>query len=802
MSNRFRDVRHAIKALLKQPTFTLVAVLTLALGIGGNVAIFSVVNGMLLQPLPYANQARVWSISERSPDFPDDMAVSSADYFDWKDRQQGFDDLALFRGSSLTLTGAGEPERIPVTLATANLLSVLGASPISGRGFRPEDDRPGAEPVVIVGHGLWQRRFGGRRIVGEAIVLDGRPRTVIGIMPPEFGFPEFAQLWVPLALNPVEEVRGRHMYSAIGLLKLDTSPERALTDLTGIAKQLEASYPATNTDIGVRIEPLRERSLPGDLRLAFVLLMCVVGFVLLIACANVANLLLGRAVVRDREMAVRISLGASRWRVIRLLLAESLVLACIGSLLGLVVGRAARDALVRSVPIEIPLWMRFDISGTVLVFVAALTALTALTFGLAPALRASRPNLNEALKEAGTRSATGSTGRLRNALVVGEVAIALVLLVASGLTMRAFVRLTNVDPGFDAARVLTMRVVMPQSDFATADRRRAFVEDLQRALGALPGVERGALTSSLPLGGSNTATSFVVEGEPPPPPGRSAIANLSMVTPGYFETMRISCRAGRTFTERDGVPNTPPVAIVNESLARAHWAGADPVGKRISFGDGTKAAWLTVVGVVADVRHQGLDVPVRQSIFVPHKQNPSAFMTLVVKASVAPLSLVDGVRRLIRERDRNMPISDVFTMERVVVRSMWNIRLFSWIFGVFGVVALVLAVIGVYGVVSYSVAQRSREIGIRMALGAGAPEVLAMVIRQGMVLALAGLAVGLVAALAATRVMRALLYGISPTDPLTFAAVIAVLVASALIACYVPARRATKVDPLTALRYE
>jgi len=802
MSNRFRDLRHAIRALLKQPTFTVVAVLTLALGIGGNVAIFSIVNSMLLQPLPYANQARVWSINERSPAFPDGMSVSSADYFDWKDRQQVFDGMALFRGSSFTLSGVDEPERIQGTLTSADLLSVLGARPISGRGFRPEDDRPGAEPVVLVGYGLWQRRFGGRPIVGQSILLDGRPRTVIGIMPAEFGFPEFAQLWVPLALNPAEEVRGRHMYNAIGLLTRGTSPEQALTNLTGIAKQLEQSYPATNTDVGVLIEPLRERSLPGELRLAFVLLMCVVGFVLLIACANVANLLLGRAVSRDREMAVRISLGASRWRVVRLLLAESLVLAAAGSVLGLVLGRTARDALIRSVPIEIPLWMRFDIDATVVVFVALLTAVTALTFGLVPALRASRPDLNEALKDAGTRSATGNTGRLRNALVVGEVAIALILLVASGLTMRAFVRLMNVHPGFDAANVLTMRVVMPPADYGTAGRRRAFVEELQRGVRVLPGVERAAFSSSLPLGGGTTATSFVAEGEPPPPPGRSAIANLAVVTPGYFETMRIPCLAGRTLTDRDGVPDTPPVAFVNETLARAHWAGTDPVGKRISFGDGTKPSWLTVVGVVGDARHQGLDVPVRQSIFVPHRQNPSAFMTLVIKASVEPLSLVEVVRQRIRQNDRNMPVFDVFTMERVVVRSMWNIRLFSWIFAVFGVVALVLAVIGVYGVVSYSVAQRTREIGIRMALGAGAPEVLAMVLRQGMVLALAGLAVGLVAAAAVTRVMRALLYGISPTDPLTFAAVTAVLVAAALIACYVPARRATKVDPLIALRYE
>ena len=800
MASWLGEFRVAFRALLKQPGFTLVAVVTLALGIGANVAIFAVVNGMLLQPLPYPNQARVLSIDERSLMFPDGMSVSLANYLDWRDRQRMFESMTIFQETAFTLTGVSDPERINGTEASADLLSTLGVMPISGRGFRPDDGRPGAARVVLVGYGLWQRRFGGEPIVGRTIELDREPYTVVGVMAKEFGFPEFAQLWVPMRVDPAAAAttRASHAYSVIATLKPGVSEEQGRTNLATIARQLAQAYPKTNLDVGVLTQPLRERSLPGELRLAFVVFMAVVAFVLLIACANIANLLLGRAVTRDREMAVRAALGASRWRILRLLMAESLLIAAAGSALGVLVGRGARDALVASVPIEIPIWMRFDIDATVVAFVVFLAVVAAVAFGLLPALRASRPDLVAALKESGTRSATGGAGRLRTVLVVAEVAIAAVLLVSGGLVVRGFVRLMNVDPGFRPSNLLTLRVVLPAAVYDTEDRRRASVDEALRRIRTLAGVEQAAVVSSLPLAGGTSNYTIAIEGAPTPPPEREPIAGFMVTSTGYFETLGIPLRKGRTFDEHDG-PGTDPVVVVSESLALRHWPGQNPVGKRIGLG---RLGWMTVVGVVGDVRQRGLDVPIRDTMYVPHVQQPSRGFTVVVRTVSSPLALVDPVRRTIHGLDRDLPISSVFTMDRVMVRSLWQPRLFSWIFGVFAGAALLLAVVGVYGVVSYSVAQRTREIGIRVALGAGRGRIRAMVLNQGMRATFVGLGIGLACAVAVTRLMGALLYGMSPTDPITFGFVTLVLAATALVACLVPALRATSVDPIVALRYE
>ncbi len=804
MSSWFREIRHAVRTLMKQPGFVLVAVVTLALGIAANVAIFAIVNGMLLQPLPYGNQARVLSVDERSPSFPDGMAVSLADFLDWREHQQVFESMAIFQESAFTLTGVDEPERINGTLTSTDLLSVLGVTPIAGRGFREEDGRPGAEKVVLIGYGLWQRRFGGEAIVGRTIELDREPHTVIGVMSKDFGFPEFAHLWVPMRIDPaaVANTRGSHSYSAIGLLKPGIGAEKARANLATIARQIEQAYPKSNTDIGVRTEPLRERSLPGELRLGFVVFMAVVGFVLLIACANIANLQLGRAVTREREIAIRSALGADRWRIRRLLMTESLLIAAAGSVLGLLLGRGMRDALVASVPIEIPIWIRFDIDATVVAFVVALTVATGVIFGMLPSLRASRQDLAPSLRESGTRSATGGTGRLRTLLVVAEVTIAAVLLVSSGLVIRGFLQLMNVDPGFRSANILTLRVVLPEAEYGTEDRRRAFVEDLRLRLGALANVQGAAITSSLPLGGGVSSYTISIEGATLPP-GRNPYATLGVISPGYFETLGIKLLKGRTFDERDGRPGTDPVVIVNETLARIHWPGQDPIGKRFKFGDPSATnPWMMVIGVVGDVRQRSLDTPIRQGMYVPLAQRPPRGLTVILRTATPPLALVDAARRTIRDIDRNLPVSNVFTMDRVIVRSLWQPRLFSWIFAVFGTVALALAVVGVYGVVSYSVAQRTREIGIRMALGAEAGQVRTDVLRQGMTATAIGVAIGLAGAMAVTRVMGALLYGMSPTDPATYGFVTLVLAVTALVACLVPARRATKVDPLVALRSE
>jgi putative ABC transport system permease protein len=805
MSHWIHEIRYAVRTLLKQPGFALVAVVTLALGIGANVAIFAVVNGMLLQPLPYGNQARVLSLLERNPTSPRGMTLSIADFLDWRERQQVFESMAVFQESAFTLTGVDEPERIRGTVTSTELLPVLGVTPISGRGFRAEDGLPGANKVVLIGYGLWQRRFGGESIVGRTIELDREPHTVIGVMAKDFGFPEFAHLWVPLRIDPVAaaDARGNHSYQAIGLLKAGVSEEKARANLATIARQLEQAYPRTNTDIGVYTEPLRERSLPGELRLGFVVFMAVVAFVLLIACANIANLLLGRAVARDREMAVRVALGSGRWRILRLLMAESLLIAAAGSVLGLLLGRLMRDALVASVPIEIPIWMRFDIDATVGIFVVALTVVSGVTFGLLPSLRASRHDVTAALKESGTRSTTGGAGRSRTLLVVAEVAIAVVVLVGSGLVIRSFMRLMQINPGFRSSNLLTLRVALPEAAYGTEDRRRAFVDEALPRIRSLSGVEQAAIVSALPLSGSFSTTSISIEGAPPPLPGRNPMAGFAAASGGYFETMGIPLKRGRTFNERDGRPGTDPVVIVNETLAARHWPGQDPVGKRFKLGDASSPRpWMTVVGVVGDTRLLTLDEPIRDGMYVPHPQLPTRGFTVVVRTATAPLVLVDPVRRTIHDMDRHLPISDVFTMDWVVVRSLWQPRMFSWIFGAFGAVALVLAVVGVYGVVSYSVAQRTREIGIRVALGAGRGQIRAMVLRQGMGAAAMGIAIGLAGAVAVTRAMGALLYGVSPTDPVTFGFVTLVLAGTALVACLVPARRATKVDPLVALRYE
>jgi len=805
MTSRFREIRSTVRGLLKQPGFTIIAVFTLAVGIGANVAIFAVVNGMLLQPLPYGNEARVLSLAGRSPTYPDGMSLSLADFLDWRGRQDTFESMVVFRNSAFTLTGVAEPERIQGALTSVDLLPALGASPIAGRGFVADDGRPGAPPVALVGYRLWQRRFGGEPIVGRTIELDREPYTVIGVMGETFGFPEFGQLWVPMRIDPTAaaDARGSHVYQAIGTLKPGVSEQQGRANLEAIAQQLARAYPTTNTDIGVLTAPLRERSLPGELRIGFVVLMAVVAFVLLIACANIANLLLGRAVTRNREMAIRAALGASRWRIRQLMLIESLIIAAAGSALGLLVGRVMRDALIAAVPIEIPIWMRFDIDAAVVIFVVALTVVTGLVFGLLPSVRASRDDLARSLKDAGARGASAGQGRLRRLLVVAEVAITVVLLVGGGLVIRGFVGLMSVDPGFRTSNLLTLRAVLPDAAYGDDDRRRAFVSTMLSRIRSLPGVEQAGAVTALPLTGDSSSNTFTIDGVPPPAPGKYPTASVSLVSPGYFETMGIPLKRGRVYDEHDGQPGTNPVVIINETLARLQWPGQDPIGQRFKLGDvSSTRPWMTVVGVVGDVRQRTLDEPIRRGMYVPYAQQPSRGVFVAIRTAGSPLAMVDAVRRTIRDVDASLPLVDVFTMDWVIVRSLWQPRLFSWIFAVFGAVALLLSLVGVYGVVSYSVAQRTREIGIRMALGADRHRVRDLVLRQGMSAAGVGLVIGLFGALALTRVMGAMLYGMSPTDPVTFAVVALLLAVTVLVACLVPARRATKVDPTVALRYE
>ncbi|MCI0489448.1 MAG: ABC transporter permease [Blastocatellia bacterium] len=808
MDTLWQDIRYAFRTLLKRPGFAVVVVLTLALGIGANTTIFSIVNGFLIRPLPYKNAERLVDINETALNVGlERLSVAYPDFVDWRDQNQTFEDMAAYDEGSFNLTGRGEPERISGASVSASLFSVLGVAPVAGRDFRPEEDTPAGDKVVILSHGLWQRRFGADpNILGQQLTLQGVSRTVVGILPPGFQFPENADLWVPLALDPEETGRGNYSYSVVARLKPGVTLEQGYADIDTIARRLGQQF-KDKADVGVVVTTLRDLYVE-DARLAVLLFLAAVGFVLLIACANVANLMLARAASRQKEMAIRAALGARRWRVIRQLLTESILLALIGGASGLVLGRWGRDLLLTSIPEDIPFWINFDIDLRVLGFILLISLATGLIFGLAPALQASRVDLNESLKESGGRgSAGGGHHRLRSLLVVAEIALALVLLISAGLMMKGFLQLQKVDPGFDSKNVLTMRVSLPSAKFDDVKQQRAYYEQFyQQALErvkALPGVESASAVSNLPMGGSNWGMGYTVEGTPPHPPGQIPVANQRVVSPDYFRVMGIRMLQGRDFNELDAEEKSPEVVIVNETMVRRYWPGDDPIGKRLKYGDHeSKSPWRTVVGVVNDVRHYGLDNQIREGVYVPHQQFAVSSMTFVIRTALDPSNMTGAVRSQIWEIERDLPVYQIRTMEEVLSRSVWQSRLYSWLFAIFAVMALVLAAVGVYGVISQSVTQRTHEIGIRMALGARPGDVLKMIVGHGAKLALIGMVMGLMGAFGVTWVMSKLLFGISATDPVTFAATSLALLGVAILASYIPARRATKVDPMVALRYE
>ncbi len=797
-----QDLRYAARLLAHDLGFTAAAVAMLAVGIGANIAIFTVVNGLLLRPLPYPHQDRLVDVHERFTDIDPDVPFAFPDFLDVRARQQVFDAVALYQETSVTLAGAGEPERVSCAQVTAGLLRVLGVTPAAGRDFRDGEDGPAASPVAVLGYGLWQRRFGGEAVVGRTVRIDGRPVTVVGVMPPEFDFPGGADLWTPLVVDPAQYPRDRYSFSAVAVLKPGVDLAAARANLDTIARQLAQEHPDTKARVGIGARPLRDVLVAADLARAFLVLLGAVGLVLLIACANLAGLMLSRGAARDQEMAVRAALGAGRGRLVHQLLVESLLVAALGAALGLAVGTFGLDALVAAAPAAFPSWVTFRIDATVAAFAVLLTLATAVLAGLAPALRASRPDLHAGLKETGSRT-TVEGGRLRGALVAGEIALALVLLLASGLMARSVLSLLDVDPGLRTAHVVTVRVSLPATAYPTPAGRRAFFDALLPRVAAIPGVTRAAATSSLPMTGAFSSLGVSIEGAPPPAPGREPMPVRSVVTPGYFETMGIRVVAGRPFDERDGRPGTPAVAVVNETFARRGWPGTDPVGRRLKFGDpGDDVPWVIVVGVANDVRQLGLGAQVDDEIFLPYGQLPLPGMTLVVQGAADPVPLAPSIRDAAHAMDPNLALFQVRPMADIVAGSIRRPRLFSWLFGVFGVVALVLAAVGVYGLLAYSVAQRTREIGLRLALGAGPGEVRRMVVGRGMRLAAGGLALGLAGSVPATRALGALLHGVSATDPLTFAGVTALLLAVAWLACTLPARRATRIDPMTALRCE
>ena len=805
MQKLWQDLRYAARTFIKAPGFSLIAIAALALGIGANTAIFSFVNALLINPLPFPELDRIVAIWDESPGGPHNE-VAFANYADWRAQNSSFEHLGLYRWWDANITGIDPPERVQGFLISSNFLDIVGVKPVLGRGFLPEEDQPGKDSVAILSYGLWQRRFAGDAgIIGQTITLNGVARTLIGVMPRDYNFPRGVELMAPLTETPARVTNRRsHEFLAVARLKPDVSLQQAQADLDGIAARLQQQYPQTNTDLGAKVYPLLDDTV-RTYRAVLLLLMVSVGFVLLIACANVANLTLVRASARFKEVAIRSALGANRWRIARQMLTESVALAVVGGACGILFGFWGIDLMKSFIPASemkfVPGWSRIGINLPVLAFTVGLSVLTGLLFGLAPALQSSKTTLSEALKEGGQKSAGAARQRLRSVLVVAEVALSLVLLIGAGLTVKSFWLLLRSNPGFNPENTITMGVALSGQKYREDPPRAAFYDELMQRVKTLPGVESVAAVNHLPLGGSNSSSSFLIEGVPEPPPGQEFGGRYRVCTPGYFETMGISLVKGRAFTDQDKA-GSPPVVIVSETLERRFFPGGDATGKRFRFnGPLARNPWMEIVGVVNDVRHE-LNLPFTGDYYLPHKQDPWENMMLVARTSSEPLALADPIRNEVLALDKTQPVFDIKTMKQVRAQSVLQYSISGTWLSIFGVVALALAAIGIYGVMSYSVSQRTHEIGVRMALGARPRDVMGMVIKQGVTLVSIGLGIGLIGGVALTSVMGSLLVGVGSSNTMTFVLVSLVLAATALVACFIPARRATKVDPMVALRYE
>jgi putative ABC transport system permease protein len=804
MQTIWQDLCYGGRMLIKQPGFTLIAVITLSLGIGANAAIFSVVNAVLLSPLPYKEPERLVMIREtKIPQFPE-FSVSAGNFLGWKQQNTVFERLVALTGTSFNMVGAGDPEQLRGMRVTEGFFAILGAQPQLGRDFLPEEDQPGRNNVVVLSHRLWQRRFAGdSKILNQTITLSGRSYTVIGVMPAtfQFGGPDL-ELWTPMAFTAQQaQNHGGHYLSAIGRLKPGVTLDQARTDMLAIAARLALEYPGPNTGWSVKLMPLLEYVV-RSIKPALLVLLIAVAFVLLIACVNVSNLLLARAAGRQKEVAIRTALGARRARIIRQLLTESLLLALVGGAVGLLLAKLGMSLLLNLAPQNLPRMSGVSLDGRALLFTAAITLLTALIFGLVPALQSSRPNLSETMKDAGRGSTEGGQRPLiRNILVVLEVASALMLLVGAGLLIKSFWQLQKVDPGFNPNNVLTLSVSLPRTKYPEGTHQAAFFQQLLEKVNALPGVQAAGATPSMPLGG-DYVLAFVIQGRPPLPPGAGQSTNFYAVNANYFKAMGIPLLRGRLYSERE-TRDSPHVAVINETMAKRMFPDEDPIGKRITFDGGDdNPDWYEIIGIVGDVKQYGLDTATTMQTYEPFTQQPQSFMTLVVRTAGDPTEQTAAIRNAVLQLDKEQPIANIRTLDQFLSASVAQQQFSVLLLGVFASVALVLAAVGIYGVLSYAVTQRTHEIGIRMALGAGQRDVLRLVVGQGMLLTLIGVVAGLVLSFALTRLMTTLLFGVAPTDPLTFSLIALLLVAVALLACWIPARRATRVDPLIALRCE
>ncbi|HKY05902.1 MAG TPA: ABC transporter permease, partial [Blastocatellia bacterium] len=766
MSTLMQDVKYGARMLAKRPGFTAVALVTLALGIGANTAIFSVVNAVLLRPLPLKDPDRLVMVVETNLSKGwDQFSVSPLNFTDWRDQNQVFEQIVASRNWAFNLTGNGDPERVRGTRVSAGLLEMVGATPAQGRLFTAEEDQPGRGNVVLISHGLWQRRFGSNPdIIGQTLTLNSQSYTVIGIMPKDYSFPGRSEIWAPMAFSQSEQAsRGGHFISVFARLKDNVTIEQARTEMQSLAGRLEEQYPDTNKGWSANVISLMDQVV-GDIRPALMVLLGAVAFVLLIACANVANLLLARSASRYKEIAIRTALGASRFQLVRQLLTESLLLSVLGGGLGLLLAFWGVDFLVSISPENIPRVREIGLDRQVFIFTALLSVLTGVFFGVVPAIQGSKPDLTEALKEGG-RGSTGGRHRARSVLVVSEVALALVLLIGAGLMIKSFTRLQRIDPGFNPVNVMTMSVSLPSSKYREPHQQTGFYNQLIERVRSLPGVESAAASTSIPIGGSDYIYGFLIEGGTVSPQDAPS-ANYYSITPDYFKAMGIPLKRGRNFTDAD-LANTTLVAIINETFAKRYFPDEDPIGKRIHITNGPQA-FREIVGIVGDVRHYSLDQESTAQMYEPYAQKPFTSMALAIRTTQDPTSLISAVRSQVLAVDRDQPVSNVKTLEQLVSESIAQPRLSMLLLTIFAVVAMVLAAVGLYGVMSYSVTQRTNEIGIRMALGARRTDVLRLVVGQGMMLAVIGVGIGLAASFVLTRFLATLLYTVSATDPLTF----------------------------------
>ncbi|HKW55772.1 MAG TPA: ABC transporter permease [Candidatus Acidoferrum sp.] len=808
MSQLLNDIRYSFRLLFKSPGFALIAVLTLALGIGANTAIFSVVNAVLLRPLPFRDPSRLVLVIEKSK-YPT-ITVSYENYLDWRDQSHSFESMEAIYGTNMTLTGKGEAERLVARRVTAGFFPLLGVSPSVGRNFSPEEDRAGGAPVAILSYGLWQRRFAGSQdALGKSVTLDSQPYTVIGVLPPGFRFFQDADLFLPFHpwAKTLPDDRNWHPgILPVARLKSGVSMEQARAEMVTISKRLEQEYPVYNTgcssDVILAHDQLVQSSRP-----ALLLLLGAVSFVLLIACVNVANLLLARAAARGREVAIRTAMGAGRGRVVRQLLTESMILSLAGAGLGLLLAWVSLGPLLKISASSLPPGAAVGLDSWVLSFTAGVAILTGLLFGIFPALRAVKLDLRETLNES-SRGSTAGPGhhRLGNTLVSLEIALALLLLVGAGLLLRSFSRLQDVSPGFQADHVFVADVPVSQAAYPKPEQRYEFYDRLVERAKTLPGVRTAGASTFLPVSGGGSVIHFNIQGHPPKSASDFIAAGYRAVTPGYFETLGVPLLKGRLFTAAD-TENAPAVCVINASMAKVFFPDIDPLGQHLQLGatPSKEIPFMEIVGVIGDVR-PGLGIDPQAEMYLPYRQAdgilPVFQLSVVMRTAGDPLAETSSLRAALSEIDPNQPLVKVRTMEENMASTVSQPRFRAWLIGIFALLALVLSAVGVYGVMSYTVTQRTSEIGVRVTLGAQPQDVFRIIVGEGVRLALLGVGVGLAAALALTRLLRTFLFGISAYDPLTFVAVSLLLTLVALAACFLPARRATQVDPLVALRYE